>query len=109
SRSTRAGGSPAVTTTSCRSPSSDVCSGASSWPGSGPPSGGGGSASRARRAARARPERFHPLLDETVRTEWVVYAKPPTKGPATVLKYLARYTHKTAISNSRLGSLTHGD
>ena len=38
--------------------------------------------------------------------EWVVYAKPPTKGPATVLKYLARYTHKTAISNSRLVSLT---
>jgi hypothetical protein len=56
--------------------------------------------------ALARPERFHQLLDETVRTEWVVYAKPPTKGPATVLKYLARYTHKTAISNSRLVSLT---
>jgi hypothetical protein len=56
--------------------------------------------------ALARPERFHHLLDETVRTEWVVYAKPPTKGPATVLKYLARYTHKTAISNSRLVSLT---
>ena len=59
-----------------------------------------------RLAALARPERFHRLLDETVRTEWVVYAKPPTKGPATVLKYLARYTHKTAISNSRLVSLT---
>ena len=55
--------------------------------------------------ALARPERFHHLLDETVRTEWVVYAKPPTKGPATVLKYLARYTHKTAISNRRLVSL----
>ena len=53
----------------------------------------------------ARPERFHHLLDETVHTEWVVYAKPPTKGPATVLKYLARYTHKTAISNRRLVSL----
>ena len=59
-----------------------------------------------RLAALARPARFHRLLDETVRTEWVVYAKPPTKGPATVLKYLARYTHKTAISNSRLVSLT---
>ncbi len=55
--------------------------------------------------ALARPERFHHLLDETVRTEWVVDAKPPTKGPATVLKYLARYTHKTAISNRRLVSL----
>jgi hypothetical protein len=61
-----------------------------------------------RLAALARPARFHRLLDETVRTEWVVYAKPPTKGPATVLKYLARYTHKTAISNSRLVSLTDG-
>jgi putative transposase/transposase-like zinc-binding protein len=59
-----------------------------------------------RLAALARAARFHRLLDETVRTEWVVYAKPPTKGPATVLKYLARYTHKTAISNSRLISLT---
>jgi hypothetical protein len=61
---------------------------------------------RGRLKALARPERFQHLLDETVRTEWVVYAKPPTKGPATVLKYLARYTHKTAISNSRLVSLT---
>jgi hypothetical protein len=63
---------------------------------------------RGRLKALARPERFQHLLDETVRTEWVVYAKPPTKGPATVLKYLARYTHKTAISNSRLVSLTDG-
>jgi putative transposase/transposase-like zinc-binding protein len=61
-----------------------------------------------RLAALARPARFHRLLDETVRTEWVVYAKPPTKGPATVLKYLARSTHKAAISNSRLVSLTDG-
>ena len=58
--------------------------------------------------ALARPERFHHLLDETVRTEWVVYAKPPCGGAATVLKYLARYTHKTAISNRRLVSLTDG-
>jgi hypothetical protein len=61
---------------------------------------------RGRLKALARPERFQHLLDETVRTEWVVYARPPTRGPATVLKYLARYTHKTAISNSRLVSLT---
>jgi ribosomal protein L37AE/L43A len=61
---------------------------------------------RGRLKALARPERFRHLLDETVRTEWVVYARPPTEGPATVLKYLARYTHKTAISNSRLVSFT---
>ena len=43
-----------------------------------------------------------------MRTDWVVYAKPPWGGPATVLKYLARYTHKTAISNRRLLSLEDG-
>jgi len=36
------------------------------------------------------------------RAEWVVYAKPPFGGPAAVLAYLARYTHRTAIANSRL-------
>jgi hypothetical protein len=36
------------------------------------------------------------------RTEWVVYAKPPFGGPAQVLAYLARYTHRAAIANSRL-------
>ena len=34
--------------------------------------------------------------------EWVVYAKPPFGGPAQVLAYLARYTHRAAIANSRL-------
>jgi hypothetical protein len=63
---------------------------------------------RGRLKALARPERFHHLLDETVRTEWVVYAKPPWGGPATVLKYLARYTHKAAISNHRLVDLADG-
>jgi hypothetical protein len=36
---------------------------------------------------------------------WVVYAKPPFTGPEAVLAYLARYTHRVAISNSRLVSL----
>ena len=35
-------------------------------------------------------------------TEWVVYAKRPFAGPEAVLAYLARYTHRVAISNSRL-------
>ena len=39
-----------------------------------------------------------PLRD----TEWVVYAKPPFGGPAQVLAYLGRYTHRVAISNQRL-------
>jgi hypothetical protein len=59
-------------------------------------------------AALADSGRFNRLLSETVRTEWVVYAKRPTKGPATVLRYLARYTHRTAISNRRLVSLKDG-
>jgi hypothetical protein len=37
--------------------------------------------------------------------EWVVYAKRPFAGPAAVLAYLSRYTHRVAISNSRLISM----
>jgi hypothetical protein len=40
--------------------------------------------------------------------DWVVYAKPPFGGPAQVLKYLARYTHRVAISNARLVKLDQG-
>ncbi len=36
------------------------------------------------------------------RMRWVVYAKPPFAGPEAVLRYLARYTHRIAISNRRL-------
>jgi hypothetical protein len=37
--------------------------------------------------------------------EWVVYAKRPFAGPAAVLAYLSRYTHRVAISNQRLLAL----
>ena len=40
--------------------------------------------------------------------DWNVYAKPPFGGPVQVLKYLARYTHRVAISNQRLVSLENG-
>lgn len=40
------------------------------------------------------------------RQEWVVYAKQPFAGPAQVLAYLARYTHRVAIGNGRLVELT---
>jgi hypothetical protein len=40
--------------------------------------------------------------------EWVVYAKPPFGGPAQVLKYLARYTHRVAITNHRLLACDEG-
>jgi hypothetical protein len=39
--------------------------------------------------------------------DWVVYSKRPFGGPEQVLKYLARYTHRVAISNARLLEL-HG-
>jgi hypothetical protein len=45
---------------------------------------------------------------ECYRLKWVVYAKPPFGGPEQVLKYLARYTHRVAISNNRLISLKDG-
>jgi hypothetical protein len=37
--------------------------------------------------------------------KWVVYAKRPFAGPAAVLAYLSRYTHRVAIANSRLIAL----
>jgi hypothetical protein len=48
------------------------------------------------------PQAFAAYLAPLRRTEWVVYAKPPFGGPAAVLTYLARYTHRVAISSSRL-------
>jgi len=50
----------------------------------------------------AHPRAFRQLLEACWQKEWVVYAKPPFGGPAQVLKYLARYTHRVAISNARL-------
>ena len=39
------------------------------------------------------------------RHDWVVYAKTPLGGPAQVLDYLSRYTHRTAIGNQRIRSI----
>jgi hypothetical protein len=49
---------------------------------------------------------FGRRLAELRRAEWVVYAKRPFAGPAAVLTYLGRYTHRVAISNSRLIDMT---
>ena len=51
---------------------------------------------------------FEQLLNKSVRHDWVVYAKRPFSSPACVLKYLARYTHRVAISNRRLVELRNG-
>jgi hypothetical protein len=51
-------------------------------------------------------EAFLAYLARDRAREWVVYAKQPFAGPAHVLGYLARYTHRVAIGNSRLIELT---
>jgi Putative transposase/Transposase zinc-binding domain len=48
---------------------------------------------------------FATYLAPLRKVEWVVYAKKPFGGPEAVLRYLARYTHRVAISNSRLVAL----
>ena len=45
---------------------------------------------------------FRAFLRTTYRKDWVVYAKPPFRGPEHLLQYLARYTHRVAISNHRI-------
>ena len=50
----------------------------------------------------ADPVAFEAHLAPLRKTNWVVYAKPPFGGPAAVLSYLSRYTHRVAISNHRL-------
>jgi hypothetical protein len=49
-----------------------------------------------------RPKRFRQFLRQLFTKQWVVYAKPPFAGAEHVLHYLARYTHRVAISNHRL-------
>lgn len=48
------------------------------------------------------PIRFEGLIDQLHAKRWVVFCKPPFAGPEKVLEYLARYTHRVAISNERL-------
>jgi len=59
-------------------------------------------------ASLADAGRFHSLLRTLRKKEWVVYSKAPFGGPARVLKYLGRYTHRVAISNQRLVALKDG-
>jgi hypothetical protein len=56
-------------------------------------------------AALADPDAFVRFLKPLRQIKWVVYAKPPFGGPEQVLRYLSRYTHRIAISNSRLISV----
>ena len=49
---------------------------------------------------------FRTFLRSLYRQTWIVYAQPPFGSPAHVLQYLARYTHRVAISNHRLVDVT---
>jgi len=51
------------------------------------------------------PATFRRYLTPAWKAEWVVYAKRPFAGPAQVLDYVGRYTHRVAISNNRLVSM----
>lgn len=61
-----------------------------------------------RLASMIDPTCFERLLDAAIAREWVVYCKPPFGSPEQVLKYLARYTHRVAIANSRLVDIEDG-
>ena len=54
------------------------------------------------------PFEFLNLLDRLYKKSWWVYSKPPFGGAEQVLKYLARYTHRVALSNHRLVALADG-
>jgi hypothetical protein len=59
-------------------------------------------------AALGKPPWFAALCNRMKRIKWNVYAKAPFGGPEQVLKYLARYTHRVAISNRRILSIADG-
>jgi hypothetical protein len=51
------------------------------------------------------PHAFNRFVKRLCQKQWIVYAKPPFGGPEQTLRYLGRYTHRVAISNSRLVDL----
>jgi hypothetical protein len=59
-------------------------------------------------ASLLAPQAFHDLLSALYRIDWIVYAKAPLGGAEQVYRYLGRYTHRVAISNTRLLSHQNG-
>jgi predicted Zn-ribbon and HTH transcriptional regulator len=51
--------------------------------------------------------KFKKLIQSLFQITWIVYAKRPFAGPQQVLEYLGRYTHRVAISNNRIVSITN--
>lgn len=54
------------------------------------------------------PEEFNNYVSNLYRKEWVSYCKPPFKNAKCVIRYLGRYTHRVAISNSRIINMKDG-
>ncbi|TYQ15217.1 UNVERIFIED_CONTAM: transposase-like zinc-binding protein [Acetivibrio alkalicellulosi] len=54
------------------------------------------------------PKIFYELILTLRNKDWVIYSKPPFGGPEKVLEYIGRYTHRVAISNSRIKSFENG-
>jgi len=65
--------------------------------------------SKLSRLSLAEPRAFASWLRVLFRHDWVVYAKRPFGGPEHALRYLGAYTHRVAISNSRLVALSEGN
>ena len=51
---------------------------------------------------------FNRWINRLVSQDWVVYAKAPFFGPAEVINYVGRYTHRTAMADSRILSMDNG-
>jgi hypothetical protein len=60
------------------------------------------------KSAAVGPDLGQRLLRQAAAKQWVVYSKAPMAGPAQVLAYLGRYTHRIAIGNERLVALENG-
>ena len=100
------GGSTRGRASSSRFPCCGRSIGASSSPVSARPVARAASPFPASLAPLATEQAFRAFLRSLYRQAWVVYAKPPFGSPAHVLHYLARYTHRVAISNHRLVDVT---
>ena len=90
----------------CRCQSSRAAFAGCSWSSCGPPLRPERCTSQGFLADSPSPRPFARCLAAARGQDWVVYAKPPLGGPEQVLTYLCRYTHRVAIANSRLVSIT---
>ena len=95
-------GSPASPASSCRYGCSRGCFGVCCWKNSALRTTLAVCSSSARFSRSPMPPPSPTYLAPLRTIDWVVYAKHPFAGPEAVLAYLSRYTHRVAISNSRL-------